>query len=443
MHTLVITTSLVLAKAASPGLVRKPMATVGPASLPVRFTAVGEPNPLPQLQVQASYAGAETTGYVKFETRAQVLVPYNTSALCADPKGYMLGTNSCIEQWVQVHTFSSAQLIPHRQTSRLLPYQQFNQYRSERVPTQLQAIRLEDTELAVDITPQFGGKVYGMTDLATGRPLLHSPAIHQPVMAAKLDAQVDGGIEWNYSPGQLGHWAGTEQDVYLARLDTPRGPLIRVYEYERFNGTYFQVDMMVVNGTLFAHPKVFNTGAEDLTGYWWTCVGMRLTTATRNASECLASPGAPGTRVLTPASYNVNDKLEAVPFPVGNSDTYPQAHIPANGTRDMSFLSSWRGGNDNFVRILSPRKPHVTVVDQDLFGPAVGLYHGHPLNGTKYWVGGSGQASKRWYNWKDAPASPNPPPSGPNGGGLDQGGCFFEPQNENSERKYNGTTNDL
>lgn len=80
-----------------------------------------------------------------------------------------------------------------------------------------------------------------MTDVPTGRGLLHSPAIHQPVQAAKLDAQVDGGIEWNWSPGQLGHWAGTETPVYAAKLDTRLGPMIRVYEFDRFNDTFFQV----------------------------------------------------------------------------------------------------------------------------------------------------------------------------------------------------------
>jgi hypothetical protein len=52
--------------------------------------------------------------------------------------------------------------------------------------------------------------------------------------------------------------------------------------------------------------------------------------------------------------------------------------------------------------------------------------HGHPLNGTKFWTGGSGRGSQRWYFWEDAPASPV-------GGQKDVGGCgdcgcFFEPQ---------------
>ena len=29
--------------------------------------------------------------------------------------------------------------------------------------------------------------------------------------------------------------------VFLAKVDTPRGPMLRVYEYDRYNGTVWQV----------------------------------------------------------------------------------------------------------------------------------------------------------------------------------------------------------
>lgn len=149
-----------------------------------------------------------------------------------------------------------------------------------------------------------------------------------------------------------------------------------------------------------------------------------MTTPTRSTSECRSSPGNPGTRVITPASYDVGDTLERESWPMQTG----MGGIPANTTADMSWLSNWQTSWDNFVRILEPTRPHVTVVDKDVFGPTVGLYHGHPLNGTKFWVGGAGKGSKRWYNWEQAPESPNPPNGVSNGGGLDQGGCFFEPQ---------------
>jgi len=193
----------------------------------------------------------------------------------------------------------------------------------------------------------------------------------------------------------------------------------------RFNDTFFQVDMIVVNGTFYAHPKVWNPHPHNITGYWWTCTGSRFTTTSEENSECLSTPGTPGTRVITPASYDVGDNLEAVPWPYAKG----MGGNPANETHDMSWMSNWRGGNDNFVRILKPERPHVTVIDKDIFGPLVGLYHSHPLNGTKFWVGGPGRGSKRWYDWEQAPASPNLPATGSNAGGLPKGeGCFFEPQ---------------
>lgn len=204
--------------------------------------------------------------------------------------------------------------------------------------------------------------------------------------------------------------------------------------------------MIVYNGTFFAHPKVWNPNSKNVTGYWWTCTGTPFTTPDGN--NCKSSPGNPGTRVLNPAAYVVDDTLEAKPWP----HLAGQGGNPPNETNDMSFLSSWITGNDNFLRVLRPTKPHITVVDRDLYGAAVGLYHGHRelhclllhmqygthsntlaccagLNGSKFWTGGRGGNSQRWYDWKDAPPSPTGPDGPPsNGGGCGDCGCFFEPQ---------------
>lgn len=41
----------------------------------------------------------------------------------------------------------------------------------------------------------------------------------------------------------------------MGRLDTERGPVLRVFEFDRYNGTVFQVDMMLSNGSFVAHPR--------------------------------------------------------------------------------------------------------------------------------------------------------------------------------------------
>ena len=221
---------------------------------------------------------------------------------------------------------------------RYLPYLMMNQYRTERVPEDMPTIVLQDAEIRVDITPQYGGKVYAITHVPTGRSMLHTPSTRQPIQSSRLGAQVDGGIEWNWSPGKLGHWVGTQVDVFAARVQTSLGPMVRVYEWDRWNETYFQVDLIVVNGTLFAHPKVWNPNPRQISGYWWTCSGMQFTAPT--GENCKSSAGNLGTRILNPASYNVDNTLEAKPWPYAQG----MGGNPPNVTKDMSWLEHWTTG---------------------------------------------------------------------------------------------------
>jgi len=400
-------------------------ATIEKDTFPVRATPPGPPLLLPMFQQLADYPQAETIGFQHFGNRAtNVVANYNASSLCGnDPKR---PSDVCTPPPLDVND--------GHHTTRYLPYLLFNQYRSERTPTYMPTISISDSVLKVDVTPQFGGKVYAMRHLPTNASLLHSPDIRQPVQSSRLSAQVDGGIEWNYSPGLLGHWVGTQQDVWAARLHTSKGPMLRIYEFDRFNESYFQVDMIVSDGTLFAHPKLFNPHKHNLTGYWWACSGLQFTVPTESTDcslpntcvNCQSSAGNRGTRVLTPAEEDVDDTLELEPWPnqQGKGGNSP------NETTDMSWLSNWITGDDNFIRIAKPERPHITIVDKDIYGEAVGLAHFHTLNGTKFWSGGMGGGSQRWYDWKNAPASDATgfTANAANGGAPGDKGCFFEPQ---------------
>jgi hypothetical protein len=86
--------------------------------------------------------------------------------------------------------------------------------------------------------------------------------------------------------------------------------------------------------------------------------------------------------VISAAHYEVDDSMKRKDWPYQAG----QGGNPANGgALDMSWLSNWVTGNDNFVRILQPERPHITIIDKDIFGEAVGLSHIHPLNGSKFW----------------------------------------------------------
>jgi hypothetical protein len=107
-----------------------------------------------------------------------------------------------------------------------------------------------------------------------------------------------GGIEFNWSPGIIGHSVFAESPAWVAKVDTPRGPVVRVWEYDRRNSSVWQVDIFLSGGALFIHPKITNTLAStDLEGYWWTCVAVPVT---------------PDTRVLAHAAFVAETSVEGV-----------------------------------------------------------------------------------------------------------------------------------
>ena len=50
----------------------------------------------------------------------------------------------------------------------------------------------------------------------------------------------------------------------MARMTTDRGDMLRVYEFDRYNGTVWQVDMIIANGSVLVHPKITNPTSCDL-----------------------------------------------------------------------------------------------------------------------------------------------------------------------------------
>ena len=50
-------------------------------------------------------------------------------------------------------------------------------------------------------------------------------------------AWTSGGIEWNWSPGFIGHSTFTLSPVHAAVLETAKGPVVRVYEFDRIKNT--------------------------------------------------------------------------------------------------------------------------------------------------------------------------------------------------------------
>jgi hypothetical protein len=255
-----------------------------------------------------------------------------------------------------------------------LPYLTQDQWTCDRKVEDMSVWNFENDDLLVTITPQFAGKVWGIYDKKRQRDLLFNNRAHQPANIGALKAWASGGAEWNWSPGIIGHSAFSETQTYLTTVDTEEGPMARVYEFDRYNGTVWQVDMLIVNDTFVAHPRITNPTDVDLRGYWWTCVAVDATPETRIF--------APATRVAETSREPMRD----APWPYFAEAIENSTFQGYNGEwpTDNSWLANHQLG-DMFLRIPDTvYSPYIAHTETDGYV----LVHGHPLNGTKFFTWG-------------------------------------------------------
>lgn len=167
----------------------------------------------------------------------------------------------------------------------------------------------------------------------------------------------------------------------MARMTTDRGDMLRVYEFDRYNGTVWQVDMIIANGSVLVHPKITNPTSCDLRGYWWTCVAVNATEQTR-----IFAPADRVSQTSREDTQRPDVKMRDSPWPhyamaienasfLGYEGKYPT---------DNSFIANHQIG-DMFLRIPGDvYTPYIASTELDGYV----LVHGHPLNGTKFFTWG-------------------------------------------------------
>ena len=190
---------------------------------------------------------------------------------------------------------------------------------------------LENERLRATITPQFGGKVWALYDKKFDKEMVYNNGAHQPANIGALKAWSAGGIEFNWSPGIIGHSAFSESPVHVAKLDMERGPVVRVYEYDRYNNTAWQVDILLQDDVLWVHPRITNPSNADLRGYWWTCVAHTITENSR-----VITPATSTVQTSSPGGVSKSD------WPVFNMDIQDPGFVGVQvGPAVALIIHSW------------------------------------------------------------------------------------------------------
>ena len=260
-----------------------------------------------------------------------------------------------------------------------LPYAVQNGYSRELVPRDLPAVRLANDRLEAYVLPDLGGRVWSLRDRRSDRDLVFANPRLQFANLALTDAWCAGGIEWNL--GSTGHSATTSRPVFVGRVDTDRGQLLRIWEWERTRDLAFSVDLVLVPGraVLLAFVRVRNLDPEPKPLYWWTNIAV---------------PEHDGTRVLAPADLAWRTAYD------GSIERVPVPH-PDSPDIDASYPWTASAAADYFFQIPDGRRRWVAAVQPDGFGLV--QTSTDVLSGRKFFLWGNGSGGQRWQEWLSGP----------------------------------------
>ncbi|MBB5122455.1 hypothetical protein AF335_19025 [Streptomyces eurocidicus] len=262
----------------------------------------------------------------------------------------------------------------------VLPVRRRDGYARERVPTDVEALILENDRLRATVLPGLGGRVHSLEHKPTGRQLLYRNPVLQPAEFGLNGAWFSGGIEWN--TGATGHSPLATAPVHAARVPAPGGgEMLRLWEWERMRDLPFQVDLWLPDGSDFLHVgvRIRNPHERPAPVYWWSNIAV---------------PEAAGTRVLAPADeawrFGYERTLRRVPVPEweGADRTYP-----LRSTHAADFFYDVPDGGRRWIASLDAEGSGLVQTSTDL------------LRGRKLFVWGSGPGGRRWQEWLTEPGT--------------------------------------
>ncbi len=228
--------------------------------------------------------------------------------------------------------------------NRVLPYRLQDRYTRDRRPLTLPAIVLENEFLRATFWPSLGGRMVSLVAKPQQRELLYRNPVFQPANLALRNAWFAGGVEWNV--GQYGHAFHTCAPIFAVRISGLHGePGLRLYEYERCKGLFWQLDFFLPPGSrsLIAAARVINPHDTPTSLYWWTNIAV---------------PEAADVRVLGPTSKTLY--LDRAIHGFGYGDL---PYLPTINGRDATYATNFPSANEFFFECQEADLPWVAALD--------------------------------------------------------------------------------
>jgi len=273
--------------------------------------------------------------------------------------------------------------------SGIYPYLMQDGYNRRRRNRAWKGAVLENRYLRAVFLPELGGRLWSLTDLTTGRELLHCNPVFQPCNLALRNAWISGGVEWNI--GIIGHTPFTVDRVFAEKLALADGtPVLRMYQYERIRQLIYRVEAMLPEDSrqLYVRVRIDNARKTDTAVYWWSNMAV-------NEGEDV--------RVIVPADrsfiYGYGKKLSKAPIPYRDMEGTDGVSRPV----DISHTTQLPHAMDFFFDIEKGRRRFISAVGGDGYGFV--QTSTDRLIGRKLFVWGMNPGGRNWQTYLSKPGS--------------------------------------
>jgi tetratricopeptide (TPR) repeat protein len=203
-----------------------------------------------------------------------------TACRPAAPKGAVAEERTEV---IRTYPFSDPDPVPifarssmWGQGARLYPYFIFDRFTAEPVDKSWTVVRLKNPYLEVAVLPEAGGKVWGATELATGREFVYWNHVLKFRQIALRGPWTSGGIEWNF--GVVGHAPSTATPVdYILRQNRDGSASVVVGTLDLPSRTRWSVTITLPKDSaafetnaLWVNPTPFSQSY-----YAWSCAAIK------------------------------------------------------------------------------------------------------------------------------------------------------------------------
>lgn len=253
------------------------------------------------------------------------------------------------------------------------PYRKYDSYTRELKKRTVKTAELENQYLKAVFLPEYGGRLWSLVDKETGRNLLYTNDVLRFSNLAVCNAWFSGGVEWNI--GVIGHTPLTTEALYVAQTEDGAGnPVLRMYEYERISGAFYQMDFWLEGEGRFLNcrMRISNETDEVVPMYWWSN---------------MAVPEYEGGRVVVPARKAYTNQGTLV----------LKTDIPYDGEVDVTDYRTIPRSRDYFFDIEDDSPKYIASLDQDGYGLL--QLSTKRLRGRKLFSWGNGEGADRWQGF--------------------------------------------